>query len=85
MKRIILLGSMALFLTSCQRGCASWNISVQVTDKTYIIESYSGGKLVYKETFDGILNNQENSDGYYFYKGDTLIEVGGDIIVKSVN
>lgn len=77
-----------LFLTvvtaaGCQRSCASLDRSLQASERTYHVESYSGGKLIAVYDFKGILNNQENSDGYYFYQGDTLIEVGGDIIVTS--
>lgn len=80
-----MLSFIAVSLTSCQRACTSFNRDIQSSDRTYTIQAYSGGKLVYKDTFTGILNNQENSDGYYYYKGDTLVEVGGDVIVKSVD
>jgi hypothetical protein len=47
------------------------------------IKFLTGGKLISDYTFKGILNNQEHSDGYYFYVNDTLVEVSGDILVKS--
>jgi hypothetical protein len=49
----------------------------------YNVKQFSGGKLIGEYNFNGILNNQEHSDGYYWYEGDTLIEVSGDITVKS--
>ena len=44
---------------------------------------YSGGDTVFYDRFNGIINNSEGSDGVYYYKGDTLIEVSGDYIIKS--
>lgn len=35
--------------------------------------------------FRGILNNEEHSDGYFFIVNDTLIEVSGDLVIKSTN
>lgn len=51
--------------------------------RTYHIVLFSGGNVVFKDSFYGILNNSEHSDGYYYYKGDSLIEVSGDCIIKS--
>lgn len=44
---------------------------------------FSGGKVVFSDKFEGILNNSETSDGVYYYKGDSLIEISGDYTVKS--
>jgi hypothetical protein len=52
--------------------------------RTYHIALYSGGNMVFMDSFYGILNNSEHSDGYYYYKGDSLIEVSGDCVIKSV-
>ena len=79
----VILFLMVVTAAGCQRSCASLDRSLQASDRTYHVESYSGGKLIAVYDFTGILNNQDASDGYYFYKGDTLIEVGGDIIVTS--
>lgn len=68
----------------CARSCEKINRTFQTSDREYWVEMYSGGKLIKEYHFKGILNNQENSDGYYFYKNDTLIEIGGDVIVKSI-
>lgn len=45
---------------------------------------YSGGKVVYRDKFTGIVNNSEHSDGIYYYKKDTLIEMSGDYVLKSL-
>ena len=55
----------------------------QTTDRNYHIEQYSGGKLIATYDFVGTLNDSEGSDGYCFYKSDTLIELSGDLIIKS--
>lgn len=44
---------------------------------------FSGGDTVFTDTFKGIVNNSESSDGVYYYKGETLIEVSGDYVIKS--
>jgi len=72
-----------LTATSCQRACSSLDRDIQFTEKNYNVQTYSGGKMISNYTFKGILNNQAHSDGYYFYKNDTLVEVSGDILVKS--
>jgi hypothetical protein len=45
---------------------------------------FSGGDTVFHDTFTGILNSEENSDGVYYYKSDTLVEVSGDYTIKSI-
>lgn len=77
---------MMLALTGCTpRGCQKVSRTLQFSERNYIIKQYSGGKLVGQYNFRGILNNEEHSDGYYFFKGDTLIEVSGDLTIKSTN
>ncbi len=80
-KLLIFIGLLAL--TGCQRGCASVERNFQVGPRNYHVQQYSGGKLIGDYRFNGILNNQEQSDGFYFYKQDTLVEVSGDITVTS--
>ena len=84
MKNIIFIACLVA-LSSCQRSCASLERSVQVSSRYYEVKQYSDGRLIGYYRFKGILNNQEHSDGYYWYENDTLIEVSGDITVKSYN
>lgn len=70
-------------LMSCQRACTSINKSLQTSSRDYEVIMYSGGDTVFHDKFKGIMNDSEGSDGVYYYKGDTLIEVSGDYIVKS--
>lgn len=83
MKKILTFLLLMIILTSCQRGCAALDRDIQLTDRNYNVKTYSGGQLISEYTFKGILNNQAHSDGYYFYYNDSLIEVSGDILVKS--
>ena len=46
---------------------------------------YSGGKVVFTDTVTAMINNSSSSDGIYYYKGDTLVEISGDYILKSVD
>ena len=75
-----------LILTGCTpRGCQKVNRTLQFSDRNYIIKQYSGGKCVGEYKFRGILNTEEKTDGYFFFRGDTLIEISGDITIKSTN
>lgn len=81
--RKLLMGLALLSLAGCARECESFERSFQSGPRNYEIIMYSGGDTVYYDKFRGIINNSEGSDGVYYSKGDTLIEVGGDYVVKS--
>ncbi len=82
----LLIFLLALVFAACStKGCTRMNKEWQMSDRTYIVKQYSGGKLIGEYKFEGILNDSEGSDGYYFFKGDSLIEVSGDLIIKSVD
>lgn len=83
--KIALLFSLLLIFGGCARMCAGINRDFQVANRYYNIQQYSGGKLIKEWNFYGMLNNQSNSDGYYFTVNDTLYEIGGDIIISSVS
>lgn len=74
---------LALGLTSCQRGCQRIERKYQATERDYEVIMYSGGQPVFVDKFRGIINNADGSDGAYYYKGDTLIEISGDYTIKS--
>lgn len=80
---IIALFLIAILSASCQKTWEQLKKDVQTTDRNYYIEQYSGGTLIATFNFNGTLNSSENSDGVYFYRGDTLIELSGDMIIKS--
>ena len=82
MKKLIIIA--LLFMTGCtQRSCAKLQKRWQTSEREYHIRQYSGGKCVGEYKFHGILNDAEGSDGYYFFKGDSLVEVSGDLTIKS--
>lgn len=83
MKKLLIIALGVFTLSSCQRGCTKFNRSVQVSERNYEIIMYSGGDTVFYDKFKGIINNSANSDGAYYYKGDTLVEVSGDYVIKS--
>lgn len=83
MKKVIVV-IMLLSLTGCQRICTRLNKNWQTSPRLYDIKQYSGGRCIGRYKFRGILNDAEGSDGYYFFKGDTLVEISGDITVRSV-
>lgn len=70
-------------LTSCQRGCTRIERQYQTSERDYNIVMYSGGDTVFTDSFRGIINNSENSDGIYYYKEGKLIEVSGDYVITS--
>jgi len=85
MRKLLLYFFLVLVLSSCQRGCERWKKKTQFSKRTYEVVMYSGGDTVFHDRFTGILNDNDGSDGFYYSKGDTLIEISGDYIVKSVD
>jgi hypothetical protein len=83
MKSKLLFIAAMLLLSSCQRFAERFKKGFQTTDRNYIIEQFSGGKLIKTYSFKGTLNDSEGSDGFYFYNGDTLVELSGELIIKS--
>ena len=75
--------ALTIFLCGCQRQCQRMEKHYQTTTRGYEVIMYSGGDTVFYDNFRGIINSEEGSDGCYYYKGDTLIEVSGDYIIKS--
>lgn len=52
-------------------------------NRVYHIKLYSGGKLIRDDKFTGVVDNQDSSDGMYYYKNDTLVEIGGQYEITS--
>lgn len=85
MKKFLVLILFALSITSCQRGCQRLDKQWQVGERNYEVIMYSGGNVVFHDQFRGIINDAEGSDGCYYTKEDTLIEISGDYILKSTD
>jgi hypothetical protein len=82
MNKIIIV--LLIACTGCtSRGCQRFEKGTQFSDRDYHIKQYSGGKCVGEYKFKGIINDSEGSDGYYSFKGDTLVEVSGDLTIRS--
>lgn len=78
--------ALLILMTGCTpRNCQSIERGFQFSERNYLIRQYSGGKLVGEYKFHGILNSEEKSDGYFFFRADTLVEVSGDLTIKSWN
>jgi hypothetical protein len=71
-------------LCGCQRQCQRMNKHYQTTKRTYVVRMFSGGDCVFYDSVRTIMNSEDGSDGCYYYKGDTLIEISGDYTIKSV-
>lgn len=85
MKKSYLLFIALIIFTSCtQRSCQKWEKSTQYSERQYEVHLFSGGDTVYTDKFRGIINGEEATDGFYYFKGDTLVEVSGDYVIKSV-
>ncbi len=82
MKQLLIITS-ALILSSCQRSCTKFERSIQTSERDYTITLFSGGDTVYTDSFRGIVNNSDHSDGIYYYKNSELFEVSGDYVIKS--
>jgi len=84
MKKRTLFIVLAVLMTSCtQRACQSNKREFQTSDRQYDIKVYSGGKLIRHDNFRGIVNQEDSSDGMYYFKGDSLIETGGQYVIIS--
>lgn len=81
-KKITLIVLLSIVLSSCQRGCQNFKRRTG-TSREYNIKMYSGGNAVYEDNFKGVVN-EESGNGCFYYKGDTLVELSGDYILKSV-
>jgi len=83
-RAFLLIGILIMVsMTSCQKRWESIRKNTQTTDRNYVIDQYSGGILIGHYEFRGILNDSESSDGYYFYKNKELVELSGDLVIRS--
>lgn len=73
------------FASCTQRGCQRFKKKTQYTDREYSVTMFSGGDTIFHDKFKGIINGEEGTDGFYYFKNDTLIEISGDYIIRSVN
>lgn len=83
MRNIFIYLFILFTLTSCERTFQGCGRTLETTSKHQIrVTLYSGGEAVKQWEFSGIVNNQENTDGFYFYYENKLVEVSGDILIE---
>ena len=81
---ILLIGMLIMVsMTSCQKSWEKIRKNTQTTNRNYVIDQYSGGVLIGHYEFRGMLNDSDGSDGYYYYDGKTLVEISGDLVIRS--
>lgn len=83
----ILLVCLSLtFFLSCDRDYEKMRRDMQVGNKSYRIELFSGGKLIKYWDTKTLVNNSDKSDGYYFRDSDgNLIEISGDVVITCMD
>ncbi len=82
-KTVLILSVLSLSMASCQRSCEKLSRDYQSSERNYEVIMYSGGDTIFHDKFKGIINNNEHSDGCYYYNNGQLIELSGDYIIKS--
>jgi hypothetical protein len=80
---IVILVILAMSTLSCKKQATRWKKEHMGAKRNYVVKHYSGGKLINTHRFKGVLLNQEDSDGYYYYKGDTCYDLSGDLEIIS--
>jgi hypothetical protein len=82
MKKIVTFLVVVILLSSCaryQQGCKRKTGA----KRDYTVILFSGGDTVFIDYPKHVVINQEDGDGIFYYKGDTLIEIAGTYILKS--
>lgn len=79
----LMLVAACVTLSSCERGCASMEKRNQTSKRQYEVTVFSGGDTVFHDNVRTMVNSEESSDGIYYFKDDTLVEISGDYILKS--
>ena len=86
LRRFLIIMCTVFFLTSCARTCQKLERStIDNHEHQMRVSLYSGGQVVKTWEFKGIINNSENSDGYFFYYNNKLVEVSGDVVIEHLD
>lgn len=46
---------------------------------------FSGGDTVFHDKFTGIVNGEQGTDGFFYFKDGVLVEVSGDYVLTSTD
>ena len=70
-------------LSGCARTCQKFERNTHDnTPHDVKVTLYSGGKEIRTWEFFGIVNSSKDSDGYFFYYEENLVEVSGDVVIE---
>lgn len=76
-----------LFLTSCgglRNSLTKFSSDVVTGD--FSVQFYSGGKLIREyQIYQGFVNEEEGSDGWFFRCRGELVRLSGDVIVEPLS
>ena len=76
-----------LFLTSCgglRNSLTKFSSDVVTGD--FSVQFYSGGKLIREyKIYQGFVNEEEGSDGWFFRCRGELVRLSGDVIVEPLS
>lgn len=81
-RKLPLFVFVSFLFASCAKNVQSCNRKT-TGRRDYTIVVYSGGDTVFVDTLKNKILNEEAGNGMFYYKGDTLIEISGDYIIKS--
>lgn len=78
--RLIVIASTAIFISACSDAERS---AFNALGKKHRVTMYSGGKIVGEWVSSGKIENESNSDGYYFKDDATgkMVTVAGDVTI----
>ena len=71
-----------LLFICCSRDWQDLNRTISRQHGQYHIELYSGGKIIFQDDFYGVVNQETGTDGVMYIKGDTMIELCGQYVIK---
>lgn len=76
---------LTLIICSTLSACSDANMAgMSAWGKKHHIKLYSGGKVVEEWVSSGKIENEANSDGYYFKDDKTgkMVSVTGDVVIE---
>lgn len=91
MKKMTSIIAMLILVAFISTGCFSGaqnqlaKTGRNLTASDYLVILYSGGKPVqHWVVTNKVVNNEENSDGYYWFDEGRMVRVSGDIVVEEI-
>lgn len=81
-KKLLYIMLISVILSSCARGCQNLKRKTG-SRRSYEIILFSGGDTAFIDHPKNVVINQEEGDGIFYYKEDTLIEMAGTYLIKS--